>query len=43
MLLFSHGIGGTRNSYSGICCEISSAVRTDCAHTATDLKHAYAQ
>ena len=27
VVLFSHGIGGVRNAYSGICCEMSSAVR----------------
>ncbi len=26
MVLFSHGIGGTRTSYSGICTELGSAV-----------------
>ena len=27
VVLFSHGIGGTRTSYSGICTELGSAVR----------------
>ncbi len=26
VVLFSHGIGGTRTSYSGICTELGSAV-----------------
>lgn len=27
VVIFSHGIGGTRNAYSGICSELGSAVR----------------
>ena len=30
VVLFSHGIGGTRTSYSGICTELGSAV---CLHS----------
>lgn len=26
VVIFSHGIGGTRNAYSGICSELGSAV-----------------
>ena len=27
VVIFSHGIGGTRNAYSGICSDLTSAVR----------------
>lgn len=32
VVVFSHGIGGTRNAYSGICSELGSAVSLSQSH-----------